>query len=220
MPASSPGLQISYAEFGLGSNENFGTSSQPFQAGSINFPVDETGNTTFLTITGNLQVNKIDGAGHAQISVETGAQLGVNDITSAHIMIDGSSPAGGSVIVDHKIDDTSFNFTGGGTLQELVLNHPQIGFISNSLVFSVSPIPNVTSAVQRVVIGDLTFDSASFLPDVPGGFHGTLSLLDGGRVVASDNNVIASGFGTFGGAFSVGIDPVSHHDYVQFSKAV
>ena len=181
--------------------------------------MDETGNTTFLTITGNLQVNKIDGAGHAQISVETGAQLGVNDITSAHIMIDGSSPAGVRSSSITKLMILLLTSRAAALWQELVLNHPQIGFISNSLVFSVSPIPNVTSAVQRVVIGDLTFDSASFLPDVPGGFHGTLSLLDGGRVVASDNNVIASGFGKFGSIFGRN-DPVSHHDYVQFSKAV
>jgi hypothetical protein len=164
------------------------------------------------------------------IDVQAGASIHTDKANNTMFQISGESPTEGSVRIEHSFDGSSFAFGLGGKVQTVVFEHPSMRFISNEfdffaayhpvITFPGGSIPELITPLNRVIINGLAFDQVAFQPTVANPDVGTLTLFNHNKTVASDNNVHAIGYGgSVGGHFSVGVDLVTHHDFVQYSGA-
>jgi hypothetical protein len=231
-----------------GANQPFNMKALSFKPGSAEasaLAVDVTNafasDTPFLRIeslSGGASGNKNEVSIGAHIAFPSGDiphETAVLEITgnaiNTHFTLTGGSSyhdvGAGEIDIGHRFSGSSFTFDGSGFEDTLKLEHPPLAFIYNEINVTAFPSPGALasgSGLEKIELGGVHFDRADFIPYGPQNAGGTTEagavlLIEHSLPVYALLNVNAVGYGgPINGHFSVGTDPQSHLDYIQYSR--
>jgi hypothetical protein len=234
VPTSSLGLNV---QIDTASTENLGTASSPFltndiigaSVGLTSPSIDVTGflhagdigNLSFVGVEGNAALTARNIANVRDLTT-IGRKLNVsNDIINTQQFTateESVDRIGGSLINVQKVG-ASFGATievgrslgtaqvtlGGIGSGTLILDHPESHHLTNAISF--------LGTNDTIELGNLVFDTASFLPNSPGATTGKLQLSEHGHPVYQLTDVTIPANGTF----SVGTDTTTGHHEILFT---
>lgn len=247
VPTGGPKLIIRISP-GATSTDDLGRFSiaQPFQADVLKLDGTAADPSTLILAGGDLQVADLIGGAwgnqnevvvglHAadQHSVDFPNLVVTTDAINVNFTIEGGGASRvstfdpGTVTIGYRVDGDTFNLTStGGAAATLVLEHPPLWFMPNEIDVNAFPSPELFmpgSGPERIELAGIKFDRADFVAcgqTVSESTQtGVVILSERGVPVYGLLNVHASGYNSSaGGYFSVGTDPVTDNNYVQYSR--
>lgn len=154
--------------------------------------------TVDLLSGGSMNVDRVSNVRQFSATELSTATIGSLDNVGSVI-----SSFGATVEIRGHLGQTALSMAIGGNI---IIDRPDSHAMWNQVSFALGNV--------RLELGDMSFDSARFLPSASGALKGEVELSSHGRVVYELENVTIN---TSSGAFSVGVDATTGHHYVQFA---
>jgi len=233
VPSPNAGLSILLA---VNSTDDLGTAGDPFVARDV-IGASRGLTPPALTVSGFLKTNDVDHLNalflNPHASLSTWLMAGVNNVS---VLSDGSLTVGvmvhtqslaateeSKVLIGAAVDVDRLSVSFGARLEvrsaigdarlaigaaggTIILDRPEHGALHNAL--------SLAFGNDRLELGGLVFDEATFVPSASDPLSGKVQLSEGGHGVYQLSNVTLP---TGTGPFSVGIDSETGYHYVQFA---